>query len=147
MSSPRSIYFYEQEQQENRVDTIGQTAFISKGLEGKITSWDSGAEKIFGYSPDEAIGKHISIIIPFDYQDEEYELLDKLKQEDYLEVRETVRRRKDGSFLKVKLSATPIRDGEGKIVGALKKAIEIGPISAAEALAPPASRQAETPTD
>lgn len=113
---------------------IGKVALISKGLDGKITSWDAGAENIFGYSAEEAIGKHISIIIPFDYQDEEYELLDKLRQEDYPEVRETVRRTKDGSFMKVKLSATPIRDNEGKIVGALKRAEVIGPISAVEAL-------------
>lgn len=129
------------------MSTVGDVALISKSLDGKITSWDTGAERIFGYSAAEAIGKHISIIIPFDYQDEEYELLDKLKQEDYLEVRETVRRRKDGSFLKVKLSATPVRDAEGKIIGALKKAVEIGPISAAEALAPPPARTPETLSD
>ena len=97
-------------------------ALITKSLDGRITGWDQNAERLFGYSAAEAIGKHISIIIPFDYQDEEYELLDRLKNEDYLEVRETVRRTKDGRLLLVNLSATPIRSEAGKIIGAVTKA-------------------------
>lgn len=96
-------------------------ALIRKSLDGRITSWNDGAEKMFGYTATEAIGKHISIVIPFDWQDEEYMLLDRLKAEDYLEVHQTVRRTKEGIFLKVRLSATPVRDEGGKIVGALKK--------------------------
>ncbi len=103
----------------------GITALISKSLDGRITSWNDGAEKIFGFSAEEAIGKHISIIIPFDFQDEEYELLDRLKAEDYLEVRNTVRRTKEGTFLMAQLSAKPIRDESGKIVGALKTVIAL----------------------
>jgi PAS domain S-box-containing protein len=96
-------------------------ALIAKSLDGRIIQWDEGAEKIFGYSAAEAVGKHISIIIPFDFQDEEYELLDRLKGEDYLEVRKTVRRTKSGYFIMVRLSATPLRNEDGKIIGALKR--------------------------
>lgn len=99
----------------------GTIAYISKSLDGRITAWDQGAEDMFGYTAVEALTKPISIVIPFDFQDEEYELLDKLKAENYHEVCETVRRRKDGTFLMVKLSAVPIRDEGGKIIGATKK--------------------------
>lgn len=98
-----------------------EIALIQKSLDGRITAWNDVAERMFGYSAAEAIGKHISIVIPFDYQDEEYELLDRLKKEDYLEVRRTVRRSKAGRLFSVMLSATPIRNEEGKIVGATKR--------------------------
>jgi PAS domain S-box-containing protein len=103
------------------VASKGTIALISKSLDGRITSWDEGAETLFGYSAQEAIGKHISIVIPFDYQDEEYELLDRLKAEDYLKIHHTVRRTKDGRFLLVRLTAVPIRSDVGKITGALKR--------------------------
>ena len=96
-------------------------AYINKSLDGRITSWDAGAEEIFGYTAQEAITKHISIIIPFEFQDEEYELLDRLKAEDYHEVRETVRRTKAGRFVMVRLSSTPIRNESEKIIGVVKK--------------------------
>jgi PAS domain S-box-containing protein len=97
-----------------------EPAIISKSLDGRITAWNAAAERMFGFSAKEALGKHISIIIPFDYQDEEYELLDRLKKEDFLEVRRTVRRAKSGEFVEVMLSATPIRDESGRMIGATK---------------------------
>jgi PAS domain S-box-containing protein len=97
-----------------------EPAVISKSLDGRITAWNAAAERMFGFTAEEALGKHISIIIPFDYQDEEYELLDRLKREDFLEVRRTVRRAKTGEFFEVMLSATPIRDEAGRIIGATK---------------------------
>jgi PAS domain S-box-containing protein len=100
---------------------------ISKSLDGRITAWNAAAERMFGFSAEEALGKHISIIIPFDYQDEEYELLDRLKKEDYLEVRRTVRRSKTGEFFEVMLSAVPIRDDNGKIIGARKMVQRLTP--------------------
>lgn len=98
------------------------TATICKSLDGRITTWSREAEIIFGYSAKEAQGKHISIIIPFDYQDEEYTLLDRVKVEDKVEVAETVRRTKDGRFIQVHLSAIAIRNADGKITGIMKKA-------------------------
>lgn len=99
----------------------GDVACISKSLDGRITSWDGGAEKLFGYTAAEMLTKHIGILIPFDFQDEEYEMLDRLRTQDYPLGRETVRRRKDGSFFLVRLSAAPIRDEQGRIIGALKR--------------------------
>jgi PAS domain S-box-containing protein len=119
--------------------TEAVTALISKSLNGRITTWNDGAEILFGYSAAEAIGKHISIIIPFDFQDEEYELLDRLKAEGVVEARKTVRRTKDGKFLLALLSATPIRDETGKIVGALKKVQKVQDIASPHLPSSPAA--------
>lgn len=100
---------------------MNEIATIEKSLDGRITKWDDAAERIFGYTREEAIGKHISLVIPFDYQDEEYEMLDRLKQEEVLELRRTMRRSKDGRFFPVMLKATALRDAEGKIIGARKR--------------------------
>ncbi|MEZ0224737.1 MAG: PAS domain-containing protein [Alphaproteobacteria bacterium] len=124
-------------------------AMISKSLDGRITAWNAAAERMFGFPAEEALGKHISIIIPFDYQDEEYELLDRLKQEDFLEVRCTVRRAKSGEFFEVMLSATPIRDEAGKIIGATKMVQRLTPAQsearANETVLPPQPAPTQTP--
>lgn len=101
----------------SRTFTDNQSAIVIKSLDGRITSWDNSAEQMFGYTAAEAIGKHISIIIPFDYQDEEYEILDRLKDSETAEAIETVRRCREGSLLRVRMTASPIFNEERKLVG------------------------------
>jgi len=93
-------------------------AIIGKTLDGIITSWNSGAERIFGFSRDEAMGQSISIIVPKEYADEEKGLLESLRSGIFVKHHETVRRRNDGQLLDVSLSISPIRDQNGKVVGA-----------------------------
>ncbi len=95
-------------------------AIISKTLEGVITSWNGGAERLFGYTSQEATGQHISLIIPIDHRDEETTILAKLRRGERIEHFDTVRLRKDGSLLDISLTISPIRDGIGNIVGASK---------------------------
>lgn len=100
-------------------------AIISKTLEGIVTSWNKGAERIFGYTAEEVIGKHISILFPPEYVDEEPQILARLRKGEKIEHYETVRRRKDGQLLDISLTVSPIRDSEGKIIGASKIARDI----------------------
>jgi PAS domain S-box-containing protein len=100
-------------------------AIVSKTLEGVITSWNIGAERLFGYTADEAIGQHISMVIPFDRRDEEATILMRLSQGERIEHFDTIRMRKDGTAIEVSLSISPVRDATGKIVGASKIARDI----------------------
>ena len=93
---------------------------ISKTLEGIITSWNKAAEKTFGYTAEEIIGEPVLTLIPNDRKDEEVEILSKLRRGERVEHYETVRVRKDGGLLDVTLTVSPIRDAEGKVVGASK---------------------------
>ncbi len=93
-------------------------AIISKTLEGIITSWNNAAETMFGYSADEIIGKSKSILIPSDRADELDFILNHAKKGEGIEHYETVRRRKDGTIIEVSISASPIRDESGNIIGA-----------------------------
>jgi PAS domain S-box-containing protein len=95
-------------------------AIVSKTLDGVITSWNAGAERLFGYTSQEATGQHISLIIPIDRLDEETTILQKLRRGERIEHFDTVRRRKDGSLLDISLTISPIRDAAGKVVGASK---------------------------
>jgi two-component system, cell cycle sensor histidine kinase and response regulator CckA len=95
-----------------------QDAIIAKDLEGLITSWNKGAEDIYGYSASEAIGKSISIIAPSDHQDEVWQILSKIRGGERVEHFETVRVRKDGKRINVSISVSPIIDANGEIVGA-----------------------------
>jgi PAS domain S-box-containing protein len=99
-------------------------AIISKTLESIVTSWNQGAERIFGYQADEIIGKSITILIPPDRQDEETLILDKIRKGERVEHYETVRLRKDGSLVDISLTISPIKV-DGKIVGASKIARDI----------------------
>jgi PAS domain S-box-containing protein len=85
-------------------------AIISKTLEGIITSWNKGAERIFGYTADEVIGKPITIIIPPDHLDEEPHILSRLRAGDRIEHYETVRMRKDGQRRHISLTVSPFKD-------------------------------------
>ncbi|MBV9624643.1 MAG: PAS domain S-box protein [Acidobacteria bacterium] len=100
-------------------------AIISKNLKGVIMTWNSGAERIFGYTGEEAIGKHIFLLIPEDRHNEEDEILGKIQRGERIEHFETVRRRKDGTLLDVSLTISPVRDLAGRIVGASKIARDI----------------------
>lgn len=100
-------------------------AIISKTLDGIITSWNKGAERIFGYTAQEAIGKSVLILIPLDHQDEEPYILQQIRQDNRIEHYETVRRRKDGSLVDISLTVSPIKDGDGKIIGVSKIARDI----------------------
>jgi PAS domain S-box-containing protein len=100
-------------------------AIVSKTLEGIITSWNGGAERLFGYTAKEAIGQPITIIIPLDRRDEETRILARLRQGQPIEHFDTVRVRKDGSKVEISLSISPVRDAAGKIIGASKIARDI----------------------
>ena len=100
-------------------------AIISKTLEGVITSWNAGAERLFGYTAKEAIGQPITMIIPLDRRDEETRILARLRQAQPIEHFDTVRQRKDGTKVEISLSISPVRDAAGKIIGASKIARDI----------------------
>jgi PAS domain S-box-containing protein len=100
-------------------------AIIGKTLDGIIISWNRGAEQLFGYTAEEAIGKPLSILVPADHPDELPELIERLKRGEFIEHFETVRMRKDRSRVDVSLSISPIRNAEGKIIGASKIARDI----------------------
>ena len=107
-------------------------AIISKDLDGIINTWNKGAERIFGYSPEEAIGQPATILIPPDRFDEEPFILDRIRHGQRVEHYETVRRRKDGSLLDISLTISPIKNKEGRIVGASKIARDISDRKRAE---------------
>ena len=98
---------------------------ISKDLDGIITSWNKGAEKIYGYTAAEVIGKPMTILIPSNLVNEEPQILDRIKRGEVIDHYETVRRRKNGTELDVSLTISPIRDEAGKIIGASKIARDI----------------------
>jgi PAS domain S-box-containing protein len=100
-------------------------AIVSKNLNGIITSWNRGAERIFGYSAEEIIGRPITIVIPQDRQDEEREILARIRRGEHIDHFETVRQRKDGGLIVVSLRISPVKNGEGKVVGASKIARDI----------------------
>src|SRR5687768_14046389 len=102
-------------------------AIISKNLEGIITTWNEGATRIFGYTPEEVIGKPITILIPPDRLDEEPGILARLRAGERVDHFETLRVRKDGSVVNISLTISPIRNAKGEIVGASKIARDITP--------------------
>lgn len=93
-------------------------AIISKTLSGRIISWNRAAEKIYGYTAQEAIGRPVSLLLPEGVQDELPDLLEKISRSEVVEHYETCRRRKDGEVIRVSLSISPVRDKSGKIIGA-----------------------------
>jgi PAS domain S-box-containing protein len=100
-------------------------AIASKTLDGIITSWNTSAERIFGYTAAEAIGKPITIIIPPDRRSEEVEVLRRINLGERVDHFETVRVRKDGSRVEISLTVSPIKDRQGRIIGASKIARDI----------------------
>lgn len=100
-------------------------AIISKTLEGIITSWNDGAQRIFGYTADEVVGKSITILIPDGHLDEEAAILARLRAGHRIEHFETIRVRKDGRLIDISLTVSPIKGPDGTIVGASKIARDI----------------------
>jgi PAS domain S-box-containing protein len=97
-----------------------EDAIISEDLNSVITSWNAGAERLFGYTAREAIGRSITMLIPRNRINEEPEILERIRRGDRLKNYETVRRRNDGSLLNVSLSISPILDSHGQITGVSK---------------------------
>jgi PAS domain S-box-containing protein len=100
-------------------------AIISKNLEGVMTSWNRGAQRIFGYTAEEAIGRPVTMLSPAERQNEEVKILSEIQQGRRVEHFETIRQRKDGQLLNVSLTISPVKDESGRIVGASKIARNI----------------------
>jgi PAS domain S-box-containing protein len=100
-------------------------AIVSKSLDGIITSWNRSAERLFGYTAEEAVGQHIKLIVPRDRQHEEATILARLGRGELVEHFETVRVRKDGTRLDISLTISPVRDAAGVIVGTSKVARDV----------------------
>src|SRR6202035_548946 len=115
-------------------------AIVSKDLNGIITSWNTGAERLFGYAAEEAVGQNITLIIPPERRDEERTIVEQLTRGERVDDFETVRMRKDGSLLDVSLTISPMKDAAGRVVGASKLARDITERKRAEE----ALRQAQT---
>jgi PAS domain S-box-containing protein len=95
-----------------------QDAVLSKDLDGVVTTWNPAAVRLYGYSPEEAIGRHISFLVPSDHKDEEKVILERVKRGERLETYETERIRKDGSRISVSLTVSPIRSPMRGLIGA-----------------------------
>src|SRR6202158_568395 len=95
-----------------------EDAIIGKDLDGTITSWNKGAERIYGYTPEEVVGQNISLLAPGDRPDEIPGILQKIASSETVEYHESVRVAKDGRHLNVSISVSPLRDSKGEIVGA-----------------------------
>jgi PAS domain S-box-containing protein len=95
-------------------------AVISIDLNGVIATWNKGAERIFGYVPEEIIGKSVSTLIPSDRPNEEPALLNRIQHDERVDHYDTVRMRKDGTLVDISLSISPIKDEQGRIIGASK---------------------------
>ncbi len=100
-------------------------AIISKDLAGQITSWNRGAERLYGYTAAEAIGNSILIVVPEDRHQEERDILTRLQRGERVDHFETIRRRKDGALRNVSLTISPLRNQSGKIIGVSKIARDI----------------------
>lgn len=100
-------------------------AIIRKTLDGTIETWNVGAERLFGYTQQEAIGQSVTLLVPPDRIDEEPKILERIRRGEHVDHYESVRRRKDGTLLHVSLSISPIVDKEGKIIAASKIARDI----------------------
>lgn len=116
-------------------------AIVSKTLDGRITSWNPGATRLFGYTPEEVIGEPITTIIPPELHGEELEVLARLRRGEHLDHFETIRLTKDGRRIDVSLTVSPIRNDEGEIVGASKIARDISERKEAERMRREADRR------
>lgn len=100
-------------------------AILSKSLDGIITSWNGSAERLFGFTAAEAVGQHITILIPDERLHEEDEIIGRIRRGERVDHFETVRRRKDGGLLDISLTVSPVRNAQGIIIGASKIARDI----------------------
>jgi PAS domain S-box-containing protein len=102
-----------------------EDAIVAKNLDGTIIHWNEAAERIFGYAAEEAIGQHITLIVPPDRLDEEAHILASLRRGERIDHFETVRKRKDGTLLDVSVTISPVKDAQGRVIGASKVARDI----------------------
>ena len=100
-------------------------AILSKDLNGVIMTWNRGAEHLFGYTAEEAVGRPVTILIPMDRQDEEPFILERVRRGEKVDHYETIRQRKDGSLVDISLTVSPIKNERGEIVAASKIARDI----------------------
>ena len=100
-------------------------AIVSKTLDGIILSWNQGAERLFGYSPAEAVGRSIDLIIPPELRPEERQILQRIRQGDRIDHFETIRVTKDGRRLDISITVSPVRDDSGRVIGASKVARDV----------------------
>ena len=107
-------------------------AIISKDLTGRILSWNRSAERTFGYSAEEAIGKSIAMLMPNEGADDYLSIIDRIRQGRRVEHYETLRRRKDGTIINMSLTVSPVHDDNGVVIGASKIARDITAARAAE---------------
>jgi len=112
--------------------TSSDDAIVSKTLAGIVTSWNAGAQRMFGYTAEEMIGQPILRLIPSELRDEEDRILERIKAGQRIEHYETVRLRKNGQRIPVSLTISPIKDTTGKIIGASKIARDISERKQAE---------------
>jgi PAS domain S-box-containing protein len=118
-------------------------AIISKNLDGIITSWNAGAERLFGWTPEEAIGRPITLVIPPELQHEEEGILRRLRAGQRVDHYETIRVSKDGTRRDLSLTISPVRDARGRVVGASKIARDIGERKLIEAMREKAQEELE----
>jgi PAS domain S-box-containing protein len=107
-------------------------AIVSKDLNGIITSWNKSAERLFGYTAQEAIGRQITLIIPHNRLNEEDEILSRIRRGERVDHFETIRVRKDGTTIELSLTISPILDQDGRVIGASKVARDISESKRAE---------------
>ena len=100
-------------------------AIVSKSLDGIITSWNRGAQRIFGYTAEETVGRSVLMLVPADRKDEEPKILAQLRRGERVDHFETIRVKKDGQLVPVSLTISPIKDATGTIIGASKIARDI----------------------
>jgi PAS domain S-box-containing protein len=107
-------------------------AIVSKDLNGIVITWNGAAERLFGYLSEEIVGRHISLLIPPDRQDEEPAILRRIRRGERVEHFDTIRRRKDGALIEISLTISPVLDETGRIIGASKIARDISERKRAE---------------
>ena len=110
--------FEEFEKRFSSIVEFSDDAIVSKDLDGIIKTWNPGAEQLFGYTAKEVIGKPITLLIPMDRHDEESDILSRIRRGERIDPYETVRRRKDGSLIEISVTASPLKNPEGRIIGA-----------------------------
>jgi PAS domain S-box-containing protein len=118
-------------------------AIVGKNLDGIITSWNKGAERVFGYTAEEAIGQPVTIVIPADRQNEEREILTRIRRGERIDHFETIRQRKNGNLITVSLTISPVKDHSDKIIGASKIARDITEQKRSQDLISTLAREAE----
>jgi PAS domain S-box-containing protein len=102
-----------------------EDAIVAKDLDGTIINWNKAAERMFGYAAEEAIGQHITLIVPPDRLDEEANILASLRRGERIDHFETLRKRKDGALLDISVTISPVKDARGRVIGASKVARDI----------------------